>query len=99
MANSYSGVANSLSGLQDKLFWRQVSRRGIWHCFKRVQADRRQYEPLCDKPLVIFRTGGQRIARPPSWLRCPTCDGLEMQRRGWTEGGPDSKDWADFRQE
>lgn len=81
-----------LLGLKDKLFWRPVN-RDDWHCFKKLcRVDGGGYISLCgrhERP----RSGGQSICRPPSVLRCARCDVLEMKRRGWDEGGPDSENW------
>lgn len=82
-----------LSGLMDKLFWRPV-RGGRWHCLKSVQGG--GYQSLCGG-VTRARSGGQAICRPPSILRCALCDGAEMKRRGWEEGGPDSENWREGR--
>lgn len=36
------------------------------------------------------RSDGQAIRRPIAILRCGTCDGAEMERRGWDESGPET---------
>lgn len=85
------------SGWADKLYWRPPHYSGmggtVWHCFKSCAGG--GWVSLCTKR-AITRTGGQAIARPPSVLRCPLCDGHEMERRGWAEGGADSKNWFEF---
>ena len=80
-----------LSGLKDKLYWRQHKDRGPWHCFKRIQSDAKEWQSLCGHYFKVGRIGGGECKRPNAWLRCGICDGLEMERRGWTESGPASK--------
>lgn len=82
----------SCIGLQDKLYWRQPTTGGVWHCFKAaedVPGLPREWISLCGKR-TIARTGGQSCSRPNPWLRCATCDVREMERRGWDESGPES---------
>jgi hypothetical protein len=94
-------MGDPLKGLQDKLYWRQPIAGRVWHCFKKQVHEEgettHRWASLCDRPGIprLSRTGGQSIARPPSWFRCPDCDRLEMARREWEEGGPDSADWKD----
>jgi hypothetical protein len=81
------------AGLADKLYWRQTARGARWHCFKRLGGARSAWVPLCGASLTLSRSGGQASCRPPSLLRCPICDGREMARRGWEEGGDASPNW------
>ena len=97
MAYSLSG---SLSGLRDKLYWRP--RRDTWHCYrKETKSEGAYFRTLCtfglpiNSHIVSKGPGGQKTARPPALLRCAVCDGLEMERRGWSESGSESKDWRD----
>lgn len=81
-------------GLTDKLYWRLYG--WAYHCFAPADGRRRRrYEALCSSGLVITRSGGQAIRCPPEYARCARCDRSEMQRRGWTESGPESDDWRD----
>lgn len=81
-----SDIGVSDIGLRDKLYWRPHP-GSVWHCFKRVSGNRRLWISLCPKQHEMKRSYGQSIDRPPSELRCAGCDGAEMKRRGWTEGG------------
>ena len=83
-----------LSGLKDKLYWRPWGSVRLWCCFKRC-GGRPGYVSLCGGHAVL-RVGGQKIARPVSWLRCANCDVAEMGRREWEEGGVESRDWRSF---
>jgi hypothetical protein len=75
-------------GLVDKLYWRRVA--SGWHCFAPANNRRpRLYESLCGRE-TLTRSGGQSITRPLPWLRCASCDGREMARRGWDEIGPET---------
>lgn len=81
---------SSCMGLTDKLYWRRTLRG--WHCFKRASGTggrRHRWTALCDDAIAIGASDGQDSRRPPSWLRCPRCDGIEASRRGWDECGPD----------
>lgn len=77
-------MTRKLAGLRDKLYWREV--HGRWHCFKK--AGHPLYVSLCGRH-ERTRSGGQAISRPRPELRCGLCDGREMDRRGWTESGPE----------
>lgn len=79
-----------LSGLRDKLYWRQVSSSnllagGLWHCFKKTEED--GFVSLCGRYSRDL-SGGQSIDRPEPHQRCSRCDVEEMNRRGWDESGP-----------
>jgi hypothetical protein len=88
------GKKRKLSGLTDKLFWRPAADRS-WHCFKALpREDGGGYLSLCHR-FSRKRSGGQAACRPPSLLRCAACDAAEMKRRGWEEGGEDSKNWKE----
>lgn len=77
------------SGFTDKLFWRSIPRLSpdTAHCFKK--SDGHGWVSLCGR-WVTKRIGGQACSRPRPELRCGLCDGLEMERRGWDESGPDT---------
>jgi hypothetical protein len=66
--------------LPDKLYWRRS--RGEWHCFQKL-AQVRGYVSLCQR-LEIALVLGQQTTRPDASLRCSVCDGVEIERRGWT---------------
>jgi len=82
-------------GWADKLYWRQHAPGKLWHCFKRCEGAPPTWMPLCDRDIVLSRTGGQASCRPPSWMRCPICDGKEANRRGWEECGDEMPNWRD----
>ena len=82
---------DALSGFKDKLYWRRVA--GFWHCFKKSrdpETGKRFYASLCGGH-ELDRSGGQALDRPAAVLRCGSCDGAEMHRRGWTESGPERR--------
>jgi len=80
-----------LSGLRDKLYWRQPSDWSMYHCFKKSRSGKHghgtEFMALCDAH-TMQRSGGQAIRRPPAHMRCGKCDTAEMKRRGWEESGP-----------
>ena len=85
------------SGFTDKLYWRRTS-SGV-HCFKRSDEKEKGQVvlySLCDRVRIV-RCGGGMLLRPPPYMRCPICDGSEMDRRGWNESGPESDGWQDIR--
>lgn len=63
-------------GFRDKLYWRP-SQWG-WCCLKHQEGG--GYISLCGRT-TRKRCGGQLTARPPVVLRCPICDGKEIDRR------------------
>jgi hypothetical protein len=67
-----------------ELYWRKA--RGQWHCFKKI-AEVGGYVSLCQRQEIAF-VHGKQIARPEPEMRCNSCDGLEMERRGWKGSGP-----------
>jgi hypothetical protein len=78
-----------LSGFRDKLYWRPAY-GGLWHCFKKLpHAQGGGYTSLCHQ-VERARSGGQSICRPPAYMRCAQCDGVEMKRRGWEESGSET---------
>lgn len=82
-------MPGELSGLRDKLYWRQVG--DAFHCFKKMAESKGGKAARCIslcKRFMIQRSGGQACARPEPVLRCGRCDGLEANRRGWDESGP-----------
>jgi len=81
-------VSYELSGLRDKLYWRQRP-GGMYHCLKKTEGGSHAnlFVSLCGN-YVRKRSGGQEIRRPPAFMRCGRCDVLEMKRRGWEESGP-----------
>lgn len=82
------------SGLTDKLYWRPRS-SGTWHCFTKQDfppGHPHRYISLCGK-YTRRRSSGQASARPPSIRRCPRCDGHEIKRREWDEGGRTNPAW------
>lgn len=86
-----------LSGLKDKLYWRET--HDGWHCFEQRRASvlsfrgkrratfRTAYVSLCGRH-ERERSDGQQCRRPEAWRRCRECDVREMKRRGWEESGP-----------
>ena len=82
------------TGFTDKLFWRFGN--GVAHCFKHeAEARPRSWISLCQRRR-IFRSGGQKVARPDAMMRCSLCDIREMARRGWDESGPATVEWNDY---
>lgn len=82
------------SGLMDKLYWRWLTPSSlIAHCFKRHEGG--EFRSLCG-PWSLTHSRGQAVNRPPAMLRCGVCDGMEMERRGWQESGPDSSEWGKY---
>lgn len=69
-------------GFTDKLYWREAA--GLFHCFKKQ--DSHTFLSLCAR-FTLTRVHSQAIQRPKAEVRCPLCDGKEMQRRGWDESG------------
>lgn len=86
-------MTDELAGLRDKIYWRPTSANSTWHAYKKAEGG--GYVSLCGRRNRIY-SGGQTCARPPSWLRCASCDGIEMDRRGSNEGMPESSDWRDY---
>jgi hypothetical protein len=77
-----------LSGLKDKLYWREVS--GRFHCFAATSiriGDGTRYRSLCLWHW-LRKVNGQQNARPEPVRRCARCDNLEAERRGWDGSGP-----------
>ena len=82
-----------LSGLRDKLFWRPGAHS--WHVYKRGADRPVVYVTLCGRGRELRRIGGQGAHRPPVYMRCGMCDGIEMARRDWDESGPESDNWRE----
>lgn len=74
--------------LQYKPKWRWIHGRS--HCF--VKGENAPYESLCGQHTLDKAYGGA-CRRPPPYMRCGRCDGLEMDMLGWEESGPETKDW------
>ncbi len=74
-------------GLTDKLYWRFIGGRS--HCFKRERCEK-TWTSLCGR-FEIGRSYGGATNRPLAELRCPICDGREMERRGKAESLPENK--------
>lgn len=76
-------------GLTDKLYWRGDNPLAPAHCYKKqfCRLERRWgFWSLCGER-EITGPGTQAIQRPEVYERCPECNRLEMERRGWDKPG------------
>lgn len=73
-----------MDGRKTKVYWRQEGSL-LWHCYWHI--GKGYYQSLCQKK-VRFRIGGAQCCRPVPLLRCPICDGQEIELRGAKESLP-----------
>ncbi|NIQ81496.1 MAG: hypothetical protein GTN93_26060 [Anaerolineae bacterium] len=76
--------------MQHKPKWRWIG--GKAHCF--IKGADVPYLSLCERHTLDKAYGGS-VRRPPAWMRCGRCDGLEMDLLGWDESGPETANWQD----
>ena len=82
-----------------KIYWRPIGQ--VWHAFWKYNgpAGRRWYSLCTDSHgprWNLSRSGGQSVARPPPLLRCPLCDGREMDIRHFDQSLPELPEWTSF---